>query len=38
MAVAWFGGGGGGGGGNSFATYWFKLITLKHLDLGGSLG
>ena len=30
LVVAWL------GGGNSFATYWFKLITFKHLDFGGS--
>ena len=25
-------------GGGSFASYWFKLITQKHLDGGGNSG
>ena len=31
LAVVWLGGG-------SFVAYWFKLITQKHLDFGGSSG
>ena len=29
LATVWLGGG-------SFATYWFKLIIQKHLELGGN--
>ena len=29
LATVWLGGG-------SFAAYWFKLITQKHLELGGN--
>ena len=31
LAAVWLGGG-------SFAAYWFKLITQKHLDGGGNSG
>ena len=30
LAAVWLGG-------SSFAAYWFKLITQKHLELGGNL-
>ena len=33
LEAVWLGGGGGGG---SFAAYWFKLITQKHLEFGGN--
>ena len=37
LPTIWLGGGGGGGGGGgSFAAYWFKLITQKHLERGGN--